>query len=174
MKKQNRSSQPPNKAKPSVAGHANAESLSDSRVSRRDILRYVRNGTIAAGVLGFGGWSVARTYAQQVELLDLAAIGNGTPTVVQVHDPQCPTCQELQKRTLRAAKGFEDGALQVRVANIRGPEGRAIADRYGVPHVTLLLFDGQGEMQRVISGLQEVDYLRDQFRAHIARFSKTS
>lgn len=174
MKKQNKPPQNATRAKPSAAGRSDAGSVSDSGLSRRDILRYVRNGTIAAGVLGFGGWSVARTYAQQVELLDLAAIGNGTPTIVQIHDPQCPTCQELQKRTLRAAKDFDDDALQVRVANIRAPEGRAIADRYGVPHVTLLLFDGQGEMQRVISGLQEVSYLRDQFRAHVARFSQES
>ncbi|MGK8236770.1 hypothetical protein ACLGGT_21865 [Roseovarius sp. MS2] len=174
MKKQSKSPHSTTRAKPSSAGQSNEETVSESRLSRRDILRYLRNGTIAAGVLGFGGWSVSRTYAQQVELLDLDAIGNGTPTVVQVHDPHCPTCQELQKRTLRAAKDFEDGALQVRVANIRGPEGRAIADRYGVPHVTLLLFDGQGEMRRVISGLQEVSYLRDQFRSHVARFSQAS
>jgi len=29
-------------------------------------------------------------------------------------------------------------------------------------------------MQRVISGLHEVGYLRDQFRAHVARFSQAS
>lgn len=154
--------------------HPVQASREDTAQTRRAFLGQVRNGALAAGVLGLGGWSISRTYARQVELADLAAIGNGIPTVVQIHDPQCPTCQELQKRMLKAAKSFDKGVLQVRVANILGPEGRAIADRYSVPHVTLLLFDGEGEMQRVLSGLQEVDHLRDQFGAHVARHSARS
>lgn len=153
---------------------AQAGKTDATALSRRALLGHVRNGTIALGVLGLGAWSFSRTYAKQAELLDLAAIGNGIPTIVQVHDLQCATCQELQKRTLRAAKGFSEVELQVRVANIHSAEGGAIANRYGVPHVTLLFFDGQGEMRQVLTGLQEVDHLRDQFGAHVKRVAERS
>lgn len=138
-------------------------------LSRRNLLRQLRNGTIAVGVLSLGGWGLAHGYQLHVERYDLSVIGNGIPTVVQIHDPQCPTCRALQKETMRAARAFDDGALQIRVANIRGPEGRELADQYGVPHVTLLLFDAQGEMRQVLRGLHEQDDLRHQFQAHIAR-----
>lgn len=150
------------------------EGKSIAGISRRDLFRYGSNSLVTVCVLGAAVWTVTKTYAQQLELLDLAAIGNGIPTIVQVHDPGCPTCSELQKRTLRAAAGFPDGSLQIRVANIRSLEGRAIADRYGVPHVTLLLFDGKGEMQTVLRGLLEVDYLRNQFALHIERSASSS
>lgn len=142
--------------------------------SRRRLLRHIRNGAIAAGVLSIGGWGLAHAYQTHVERHDLSVIGNGIPTVVQIHDPQCPICRALQKETLRAAGAFDDGALQVRVANIRSTEGRALADRHGVPHVTLLLFDGQGAMQQVLRGPQEADDLRHQFRAHLTRSAARS
>ena len=173
MKKQRKPSR--GRGKVAVAGPAQARaapaetSSAKATLSRRHLLRQFRNGTIAVGVLALGGWGLAHGYQTHVERHDLSVIGNGIPTVVQIHDPQCPNCRALQKEMMSAAKAFDEDALQVRVANIRGPEGRALADRHGVAHVTLLLFDGQGELQQVLRGVHEDDYLRDQFRAHLAR-----
>ncbi|MFU8866256.1 MAG: hypothetical protein ACNA7O_20360 [Rhodobacterales bacterium] len=175
MKRQRKS--PRNSAKAGTtapSGPTSAGVGAAREMSRRDMLRQSRNGAIAIGVLGLGGWGASRAYAKHSILHDLSDIGTGIPTIVQIHDPQCPTCRTLQKRTLRAARAFDETALQVRVANIRSAEGRALADHYGVAHITLLLFDGQGQMQTILQGLQEVDELRNEFRAHLARFSTVS
>ena len=148
---------------------AAAEPAQTAPPSRRQMLLYLRNGAIGVAALSVGGWGAAHAYQTHVERHDLSVIGNGIATVVQIHDPQCPTCRALQKETLRAARSFDDDVLQVRVANIRTAEGRAMANGYGVPHVTLLLFDGAGEMQTVLSGPNNRNFLRAQFSAHIAR-----
>ncbi|MEO1365335.1 MAG: hypothetical protein AAFU86_16350, partial [Pseudomonadota bacterium] len=44
--------------------------------------------TIALGG-GFWGVSSFRSYAAEH---DLSRVGQGAPTIVQVHDPQCATC----------------------------------------------------------------------------------
>ncbi|TVS01017.1 MAG: thioredoxin [Rhodobacteraceae bacterium] len=162
MKKQRKSVSA--KKKPAAAEHTQT-----AQPSRRQMLLYLRNGAIGVAALSVGGWGAAHAYQTHVERHELSVIGNGIATVVQIHDPQCPTCRALQKETLRAARSFEDDVLQVRVANIRTAEGRAMADRYGVPHVTLLLFDGAGEMQDILSGPNNRQFLRAQFSAHIAR-----
>lgn len=150
---------------------AAAEPAQTAQPSRRQMLLLLRNGAIGVAALSVGGWGAAHAYQTQIERHDLSVIGNGIATVVQIHDPQCPTCRALQKETLGAARSFEDDVLQVRVANIRTAEGRAMADRYGVPHVTLLLFDGAGEMQNILRGPNKRDFLRAQFNAHLARYT---
>lgn len=167
MKKQRRSSRTTRKGA-TLAGPTRGTQTAVAGVSRRDMLRRIRNGAVAAGVLSLGGWGVAHSYQSHVERHDLSVIGNGIPTVVQIHDPQCATCRALQKQATRAAQGFDADALQLRVANIRSDEGRALADRHGVPHVTLLLFDAQGELRHVLRGLRESDDLAREFRAHVA------
>lgn len=164
MKKQRRPSRTASKAIESPRRTPQAVAL-----SRRNLLRRFRNGSIAVVALSLGGWGLAYAYQSHAERHDLSVIGNGIPTVVQIHDPQCPTCRALQKEALRAARAFDDSALQIRVANIRSPAGSALASRYGVPHVTLLFFDKHGEMRQVLSGLHEHNDLRDRFRTHIAR-----
>ena len=44
----------------------------------------------------------------------------------------------------------------------------AFAARYGVPHVTLLLFDGSGEMTQVVRGPTDTETLRGIIGAHLA------
>ena len=173
MKKNRRSSRRPGKsamvaAAPNgpVQGHPRT---SGAALSRRSLLLNLRNGAIGLGVASTGGWGIAHAYQTHVERHDLSVIGNGIPSVVQIHDPHCPVCRALQREMLRAASDFDEGILQARVASIRTGEGKALADRYRVPHVTLLLFDGQGEMQRILSGPNERDALRDAFAAHVAR-----
>lgn len=174
MKKSSRRARSRNKAgagggRNTPATHAGATSP-DTAFSRRRLLRNVRNGAIAAAALSVGGWVLADSYQTHTARHDLSVIGNGVPTVVQIHDPQCATCRALQGEMLSAAGAFSDELLEVRVANIRSTEGRALADRYGVPHVTLLLFDGAGEMQQVISGPNDRAALREAFETHVSRF----
>lgn len=100
---------------------------------------------------------------------DLTVIGNGVPTVVQVHDPDCPICRQLQGEVREAARGIGPERLQVRTASLSMASGRAFAYRHGVPHVTLLYFDGGGRLIRKESGPQSSATLRPAFLAHANR-----
>ena len=58
------------------------------------------------------------------------------------------------------------------VANITTLEGSTFAADHGVPHVTLLLFDGKGEMREVLQGARTRTELRPIFESHMARYSR--
>lgn len=134
--------------------------------SRRAFVGY---GALGVGVVAAGGvWSVSsfRSYAAEH---DLSQVGQGNPTIVQIHDPQCPTCTALQKQTRAALRDFDDCGLTYLVADIKTPEGAAFARRYNVPHVTLLLFDGAGALQRTVQGVQQASQLAEVFAVHKAR-----
>lgn len=141
---------------------------SPAEPSRRDMLRLLRNGGLAGVVVGgsgyFGLWSYRAFAAEH----DLSRLGQGKPTIVQVHDPQCPTCTALQKQARRALKEFEECDLVYLIADINTPEGQAFAVRHGVGNVTLLLFDGAGDLQHTVHGLQTRDQLLPIFRGHHA------
>ncbi|MEO1779813.1 MAG: hypothetical protein AAFU63_13600 [Pseudomonadota bacterium] len=136
-----------------------------SALSRRSVLG---GGAVGSAlVLGGGFWGVSsfRTYAAEH---DLSRVGQGAPAIVQVHDPQCPTCTALQKQTRRALKDFDGCGLTYLVADIKTPEGAAFARRYNAPHVTLLLFDGAGDLKRTVRGLHDSPHLAEVFAAHKA------
>ncbi|MEL7262698.1 MAG: hypothetical protein AAGK69_15040 [Pseudomonadota bacterium] len=136
-----------------------------SAISRRSLLG---GGAVGSAlVLGGGFWGVSsfRTYAAEH---DLSRVGQGAPAIVQVHDPQCPTCTALQKQTRRALRDFDGCGLTYLVADIKTPEGAAFARRYNAPHVTLLLFDGAGDLKRTVRGLHDSPHLAEVFAAHKA------
>lgn len=136
--------------------------------SRRDVLKLGRNGAIAAVVVAGGGyWGLGSFRAYAAEH-DLSRVGEGSVTIVQIHDPQCPTCTALQKQTRAALRDFDDCGLTYLVADIKTPEGAAFARKYRVPHVTLLLFDGAGALHHQIQGLQQASQLAEVFAAHKA------
>lgn len=124
---------------------------------------------LVAAVMGGGGWYLVQDVSATHREHDLSRIGNGTPAVVQIHDPQCPTCRALQRETRAALSDFEDGELQYLVANIRSAEGRQLAAAHNVGHVTLLLFDADGERRQVLVGSNTSEYLKAVFRRHIAQ-----
>ncbi len=138
-------------------------------MDRRSALRLLRNGGIGLAVAGGVGVFSVNAVRATVREQDLGRIGGGVPMVVQVHDPSCRLCTELQRNTRRALRAFDEADLQYVVANINTPEGGALAGRYGVEHVTLLLFDGAGEMRQVLHGVRQKDELRGHFEAHLAR-----
>ena len=148
---------------------ATTPTATDQGHSRRSLWHLARNGAIGLAVLGGGGWLAVRRVQSHYALRDLSAIGNGTPTVVQIHDPTCPICTRLQKEMLQAAEAFDETTLQVRVANIDTTEGRALAARHGVAHATLLLFDGQGRVRQVLAGPNDSATLENAFQAHLMR-----
>lgn len=109
-------------------------------------------------------------YVRHVAEHDLARIGKGKPAVVQVHDPQCPTCTALQRETRRALKAFGECDMIYLVADLTQPEGQVFARRHGARHVTLVLLDGAGEVRQVLEGMRQSPELRAAFEAHVAQY----
>ena len=134
-------------------------------MDRRKVLGWARNGAIAAVVVGVGGYFAVGGVRATMAEHDLARVGNGTPAVVQIHDPQCSLCQSLQKETRAALEELGSDNLNFLVANIKTNEGRDFANQFGVPHVTLLLFDGEGNLEDVLNGVRESETLVGRFRA---------
>lgn len=134
-------------------------------ISRRSLLG--GGAVVSALVVGGGFWGLSsfRSYAAEH---DLTRVGQGNPTIVQIHDPQCSTCTALQKQTRRALRAFDGCGLAYLVADIKTPEGAAFANRFNAPHVTLLLFDGSGQLKRRVQGLQQAARLEEVFAAHKA------
>ena len=113
----------------------------------------------------FGVSAYKKNYA---ETHDLSVIGNGVPTLVQVHDPKCPKCRKLMSNT-KVALGRIDTPLQYRIADIKTPAGRNFQNTHGVQHVTLLLFDGKGKRKATLSGVKEADVLEKELDRFIRR-----
>ena len=152
----------------SVSGTAKrpaAQTVPD--MGKRRSMKLLRNGALATVVLGVVGVSVNAVQATMAEH-NLDRIGQGTPVVVQIHDPQCPLCIALQKQARKAMRSFDDQELTYLVANINTEEGAALAVRHGVPHVTLVLLDGQGNMREIIRGPSTREALETAFAAHLA------
>lgn len=139
--------------------------------TRREVLRLGGFAALAlAGVAGAGIWGVSsfRTYAAEH---DLSRVGERAMTIVQIHDPQCPTCTALQKQTRVALRDLDDGQVTYLVADIKTPEGAAFARKYQVPHVTLLIFDGSGELVQTVQGMKQASQLLEIFTAQAAAIS---
>jgi thioredoxin-related protein len=83
---------------------------------------------------------------------DLSVIGNGIPTIVQIHDPGCQLCQQL-KRNVDSLKGDYKDKVNFKTANIKTTKGRRFAQQYGVPHVTLLFFNEKGLHINTLEGV---------------------
>ncbi|WP_350333664.1 hypothetical protein [Coralliovum pocilloporae] len=161
MKKNNRTRKP-KQTKSRKAPSAPASPDVDE--DKRAFLRKVRNGAIGLTVLAGGGLLIGQTISSSAHDHDLTRVGNGTPTVVQIHDPECALCQALQKATRNALEGFDEGRIDYVIADIRTSKGLDFASRYRVPHVTLLLFDGKGELKQVLQGQRGQYELANAFR----------
>lgn len=94
----------------------------------------------------------------QQELHDLSVVGQGAPVIVQIHDPNCPTCRRLKKLVTEALDSND--SVLYRLANIRTDEGKALQNKYSVPHVTLLYFNADGTHVHTTTGLQSPTQIR--------------
>ena len=138
-------------------------------MTRRDLMGWLKFGAVGAVVVGGGGWYFAGRVMAGIREADLGRLGNGMPTIVQIHDPSCPSCTALQRATRDALDRFQDGQVQYLVANLNDPVGRAFARDHGVGRVTLLLFDGRGKRVGMISGRRSADELEGTFRRYLAQ-----
>lgn len=142
------------------------------RVARRHLLRTVAFYGVAATMAGGGGLYLITDVMAKAREHDLSRIGNGIATVVQIHDPGCPSCQALQRQTREALRNFGGDDLQYLVADINTTEGREFAAQYGVGHVTLLLMDGAGKRLQTLTGEAHSAVLEEAFERLIARSAR--
>jgi hypothetical protein len=103
-------------------------------------------------VVAIGGASALHAWDTRSRTThDLSVIGNGTPVVVQIHDTSCPICRRLKSAMNAALDDRTD--IQYRIADISKSDGRDIQQRFDVPNVSLLFFDGEGEHRYTHTGL---------------------
>lgn len=103
---------------------------------------------------------------KQIEY-DLSVIGNGTATVVQVHDPSCQLCRRLNRNLNRVKDDFK-ADIQFKIANLASDEGRQFAQRHRVEHVTLMFFNKRGQRVNTLQGVTPAEDIR----AALDTFSK--
>ena len=147
---------------------ATAEKAAPNQTERRSFLQTFGLGTCGLALAGVGGWWVSSSIQAHTREQDLARVGRGVPSIVQVHDPQCSDCTVLQRETRQALKCFDDDELVYVVASLTTDAGRIFADQFGAGRVTLLLFDASGRMRNVVQGIHDHDELKAMFTSHIA------
>jgi hypothetical protein len=152
--------QKPNSNKKKAAPHngaANASQVKDA--TKRNTLAFLGKGLLGFSVIGGGGFYFYNAYQKDLKERDLTRIGFGKPTIVQIHDPNCQLCATLQKETRAALSNFDDETVKYLVANIRTKKGLEFAQKYNVPHVSLLLFNKRGQLQNVLQGVRREEEL---------------
>ncbi len=128
-----------------------------SLLSRRNMIRAL----IALPVAGAAGAAIHRYDVQNRGLHDLTMIGQGSPVVVQIHDPACQLCRRLMKNTRKALKSRED--ILFRVADVTSGEGSAFQQKHQANTVSLLIFNSAGEKVDTIAGVTPIDELKNRF-----------
>lgn len=114
-----------------------------------------------------GGGALALDFRTKLAEADLSRLGQGVPTVVQIHDPHCSMCQELQRETRTALNNCDQDGIQYLVANIRATKGAEFANKLRLPHVTLALFDAHGTHVHTVSGVTPAETLKQVFIEHL-------
>ncbi len=85
---------------------------------KRRTLGFMKYWVAGAAVVGGGGfWFVSDVQATMREH-DLTRLGQGVPTIVQIHDPGCPRCTAHQRVARAAVSAFDETELVFLVANI--------------------------------------------------------
>jgi len=117
---------------------------------------------IGLAILALPALVIGLEVRDNLQRSDLSVIGTGKPVVVQAHDPQCPSCRSLLDNAEAAHTDFRE-QVAFRVVDLNTDDGRAFARRYDVGKVTLVMFDGDGELQGTLEGVQPVEELRQVF-----------
>lgn len=161
MKKQRRKPPPPRKSKTSAA----ATPAPDA--GRRRFLQLAKGAAIGLPVIAGVGWFSTRAVRATIAEADLTRIGQGLPSVVQIHDPSCSLCRTLQRQARAALDAYSEDEVTYLVADVTTVPGRLMAATHNVPHVTLLLFDGAGQLEQVVRGPTDDATLESAFAALI-------
>ncbi len=144
-----------------------AETPRAAQTRRQVLANLAIYGTGTLALLG-GGTALALDFRRKLAEVDLARIGNGKPTIVQIHDPNCGLCRALQRETRAALKACASEPTQYLVANIQSRDGAEFADRMGLPHVTLVFLDGAGAHLHTIQGVTAADDIKSEMTRHFA------
>lgn len=113
---------------------------------------------VAAVAIGGTAFGLNALEMTKREMHDLSVIGNGTPAVVQIHDPSCPTCRRLKsimKNTIDS-----DDPINYRLADITTPEGKSLQEKHNAVKITLLYFDAKGRHVHTTQGIQTSDEIK--------------
>ncbi len=121
--------------------------------------KFLSLGLGAVGVIG-GGVAIASYDKRQKTLHDLSVLGDGTPTIVQIHDPACPKCRSLKLRTENIVGKLPDSSIHYRLADVTTAEGKALQSKYRSATVTLLMFDSSGKHVDTIQGVQSAEMIQ--------------
>ncbi|MEM7189150.1 MAG: hypothetical protein AAF439_06015 [Pseudomonadota bacterium] len=157
----------PNARRKKKQGNAPVAPAPKKKMTRREAMGLLKFGAVTGAVVLGGGYYFVSSVMADIAEADLSKLGNGMPTIVQVHDPGCPSCRALQSETRKALDSFADGQLQYLVANLQSPEGREFATQYGAGRVTLLLFDGRGRLLDRVQGRTAEAVLIRRFERHL-------
>ncbi len=152
-KKKNQKSNPSSKPKQKSAQN-----------SFRNWRKMLEKGFFTLAILVMVGFVYTVYSSAKATEQDLSVIGNGVPTVVQVHDPGCQLCRRLKKNLDSVASDFKPD-VQFKIANIRNEQGRQFAQTHDVPHVTLLFFDETGNRVETIQGVTPAADIRQALSA---------
>lgn len=148
------------KQKPKVATSKQSTANSITSVlNRRNALKLL----IGVPVAGAAGAAIHRYDVQNRGLHDLTSVGQGRPTIVQVHDPACQICKRLMNNTRKALKDRDD--IVYRVADITTSDGAEFQQKHHSAITTLLLFDENGKRVGTVQGVTPVNELKDRFKA---------
>jgi hypothetical protein len=160
MKKQRRKASPAQKRTVQPAPSPKA-----SEPARRSFLKRARNIAIGIGAVALVGGFAANSVRATIAEHDLTRIGEGIPTVVQVHDPSCNLCKTLQKETRDALDAFGEEEIRYLIADLNRSDGLSFAARHGESKVTLLLFDGDGTLRSTLRGVRTSEQLQPALEA---------
>lgn len=141
--------------------------VSKRQESRRDFLINMSAWGMGGAVLLGGGGAFAFEFSKRMKEGDLSVIGQGKPVIVQIHDPQCRLCAALQDQTREALCTFDESEVYYRVANIRTTSGAEHQRKEGLPHVTLVLYDGDGQRVHVVRGVSPANELKNTFQRYL-------
>lgn len=120
---------------------------------RRAVRRghWLRGLLVAMAILAVpAAWMAMEAYQARIRA-DLSVLGSGVPVVVQVHDQRSRESRRLHDRVAGVLEGVEP-ALEWRVVDVNSEAGRRLAREYGADRLTLLLFDGRGELVQRLRG----------------------
>ena len=112
-----------------------------------------------ATILVVPAYAAISAYSKNQELQrDLSVIGQGIPTLIQVHDESCPKCRKLLSSTKAVIDEFPE--LEFKIADLKSKNGTKFALAHQASKVTLMYFDSRGKKIDVVSGLQTKDEVR--------------
>lgn len=139
----------------------------EAHIDRRGTLKLLRGLAVGVPVVGVAGYFGTSYVQASICEFDLTKIGDGLPSIVQVHDPQCSLCLALQRQTRRALRPHNDDDYHFLVANVATLDGRLFAQNHGVSNITLVLLDGAGNHVGTVQGPVADDALQAAIASHL-------